>query len=167
MNYQSPNQLPGPQTVIVLVGQIGSGKSTYAKTYYPHYTRLSGDILKTSKKIVSELKKALDRGESVVVDATNVTLERRRDIITECKTGPMPLKSGQPNYRQADIKIYAVVFRIDMDICMERAKTREAKGVDEQGQPIPHIPAIAFYKLNKSFVDPTLAEGFDFIGEIK
>jgi len=153
-----------PQIVIILIGQIGSGKTSYAKHYYSHFTRLNGDVLKTSKKVVSELKKALDRGENVIVDATNFTLERRRDIISECRVMPNQNPQAQNSFRRLPVKIYGVLFKVGIDECMERAKRREAKGFNDDGQPILHIPSIAFYKLNKSYVEPSLSEGFDYIG---
>lgn len=129
-----------------MIGLPASGKSTWARQHYSHFTILNGDSLKTSPKVVKALSAALQRGESVVVDATNATLERRRDIVAEA--------------RKFNVQIWGLVFRFPMDVCMERAKMREAAGG-------PHIPRIAFYTFNKRYVEPALQEGFDRIEEIK
>jgi bifunctional polynucleotide phosphatase/kinase len=138
-------------TVIVLVGMIASGKSEWAQKHYYNFVRLDGDSLKTSPKMVKALKFALERGCSCVVDATNVTVERRKDIIDECQR-----YSIQHNQQ---IRVHCVIFKIPLPICMERRTKREADRV-ARGEPIAHIPDIAFYTLNKKYVEPTLAEGF-------
>jgi bifunctional polynucleotide phosphatase/kinase len=147
----------GP-TVIVLVGLVAAGKSEWAQKNYYNFVRLDGDTLKTSPKMVKALKFALERGCSCVVDATNVTLERRKDIIDECRR-----HSVQTNRR---VHVYCVVFRVPMPICMERRTKREADKL-AQGEPVAHIPDIAFYTLNKKYAEPTLAEGFDGIAVVE
>lgn len=136
------------QVVIVLIGMISSGKTTWARTHYYNFLRLEGDTLKTSPKIVAALKAALDRGQNVIVDATNVTVERRKDIIDEC--------------RRRMIKVYAVVFKIPLDVCMQRRTKREAAKL-ASGEAVAHIPDVAFYTLNKKYVEPGPAEGFEAI----
>lgn len=136
------------QVVIVLVGQIASGKSTWAKQHYYNFFRVDGDTLKTSPKIVKAMKAALDQGQNVIVDATNVTLERRKDILDEC--------------RRRMIKAYAVVFKIPLNVCMQRRTSREA-GRLASGQAVAHIPDVAFYTMNKKYVEPNPTEGFEAI----
>ena len=136
------------QVVIVLVGMISSGKSTWARQHYYNFFRVDGDTMKTSPKIVAALRAALDRCQNVLVDATNVTIERRKDILDEC--------------RRRMIKVYAVVFKIPLPICMQRRTKREAAKL-AGGEAVAHIPDVAFYTLNKKYVEPGLAEGFEAI----
>ena len=135
----------GPN-VIILVGFPGSGKSTWVKQHYDQFARLDGDALKTSVKVVKALHNELEKRRNVVVDATNVTLERRSALITEAK--------------KYNCKIYAVVFIVSVEECIRRVKDREDKGG-------PHIPKIAIYKSNSTYVEPTINEGFDQIVHIK
>lgn len=70
--------------LIVLVGNIGTGKSTYRKTKFN-----SGEVIicpdewglndgdEIERRIVNTLDKALENGETVVVDGNNVTKARR------------------------------------------------------------------------------------------
>lgn len=136
------------QVVIVLVGMIASGKTQWARQHYYNFFRVDGDTLKTLPKIVAGLKAALDRGQNVLVDATNVTIERRKDILDEC--------------RRRMIKVYAVVFKIPLTICMQRRTNREAAKL-AGGEAVAHIPDVAFYTLNKKYVEPGPAEGFEAI----
>lgn len=147
-----------PPSVIVLVGLIASGKTSWAEKNYYNFVRLDGDSLKTAPKMLKALKFALDRNCSVVVDATNVTLERRKDIIEECQRRSM--QSGRK------IKVYAVVFKTPLPVCMQRRTKREADKAS-RGEPVTHIPDIAFYALNKKYVEPTFEEGFDGIAYVE
>jgi predicted kinase len=130
------------QKVYILVGLPASGKSTYAKwlSQGSNSEILDGDTLKTSKKVEQELKYKLNEGKNVIVDACNVSLQRRTPLIKQCK--------------QRNIHVYAIYFKIPLEICKERAKKREL----ETGK---HISTIAYNKLNKDFIEPTLEEGFD------
>ncbi len=133
------------QVVIVLVGMVASGKSTWGKLHYDKFFRVDGDTLKTSPKIVAGLRAALDRGQNALVDATNVTIERRKDILDEC--------------RRRGIKAYAVVFKIPLAVCMQRRTKRENAKL-AGGEAVAHIPDVAFYTLNKKYVEPGPSEGF-------
>jgi len=125
-----------------MVGYPASGKSTYAKWLALQLSNcdiLSGDVLKTAKKVESELKYKLNEGKNVIVDACNTSLKRRAPLIQQC--------------RQRNITIYGIYFRIPIDVCKERAKQREAAGGI-------HISSVAYNKLKSEFVEPKLEEGF-------
>lgn len=150
------------QIVIVLVGFPGCGKTTWAKFHYPGYERLDGDSLKTSPKVAKALFAALSEGKNVIVDATNVTIARRADVMKSVRDRRSYLMAaGHP----IEVKVYAVVFKYSIKTCMERVKSREEQ-YKAQGVEFNHIPAIAFHKLNGSYVEPTLQEGFDYIGVV-
>lgn len=131
------------QNVFILIGYPASGKSTFARQSTTNSNGsiiiLDGDSLKTSQKVVSELKKNLDAGRSVIVDACNNSVERRNAIIVECHARGIP--------------VYAFYFQVTMEECMQRAKQREDQGG-------PHISKIAFYTMRKKFILPDMSEGF-------
>ena len=57
-----PNQrvfVPQLNLVIVLIGSVGSGKSTFVGTYLKDYTRINRDTLKTKEKCHAEAEKCM------------------------------------------------------------------------------------------------------------
>ena len=72
----------GGQRVTIMVGQTGSGKSTYAeKIAKNNNVIVSSDVLKSSRpRINAAIRTGLKSGKSVIVDATNPTRERRQEI---------------------------------------------------------------------------------------
>lgn len=158
----APPPAPQPQIVIVLVGFPGCGKTTWAKFHYPNFERLDGDTLKTSTKVAKALLAALEEGKNVIVDATNVTVVRRADLMKSVQMRKLNLMAR----RQAlEVKVYAVVFKYSVETCLARIKQREDQNT-AQGIMFNHIPAIAVRKSNSSYIEPKLEEGFDYIGVV-
>lgn len=126
------------QEMVVMVGYPGSGKSTIAESLVG-YTILSGDQLKTPAKIAKELKAALKRGESVIVDATNATREHRAKYVNIAK----------------DLKIEKTIcvwMTTDITESMRRNALRQ--------QPVPKV---VFYLFRKKFEAPEESEGFEVV----
>lgn len=71
--------------IILLMGNPGSGKSTTAKGLLKlggeKYVHLEQDVLGTKEKVLKEAKDALDRGASVIVDATHGSLKNREPYL--------------------------------------------------------------------------------------
>jgi len=150
------------QIVIIMVGFPGCGKTTWANFHYPNFTRIDGDSLKTSPKVAKALAAALNAGQNAIVDATNLSLSRRSDLFKVIQQRKSYLQSG--GY-PVELKTYGVVFKYSIETCTRRSQQRENQQ-RVAGIEVKHIPAIAYRKLNSSYVEPTLAEGFDYIGVI-
>ena len=114
--------------LILLVGIPGSGKTTYAKNYiksYLHTIHLSSDSIRAElyndesiqgdpAEVFSLMQKraieALNNGQNVVYDATNITRKDRASIIGIC-----------PKFA----KIEAHIVWQPIEVCIERDASRE------------------------------------------
>lgn len=125
--------------VIVLIGLPASGKTSWCQKFYPGFTRLDGDTLKTGPKVAAALEQCLQNGNNSIVDATNTTLERRRAVIEVAQ--------------RYSAWILGVVFKVDAATCVARAKERAHQGGSK-------VPAVAIYNLNSKYQPPAIEEGF-------
>jgi bifunctional polynucleotide phosphatase/kinase len=128
--------------IIIMVGYPGSGKSTIAKEICKNnnYSCVPGDIYKSSSKMIKKSLEYISQGKSVVFDATNSSIVKRRDYI---------LHGQKFNY-----KIKCVHVSTSLDVSYERNKMRE-----ESAQ----IPRIAYAVYKKYYDPPTESEGFALI----
>ena len=144
------NVLGGEETVI-MVGNIGSGKSTLVNELYSKgeaesdYIVVRGDDFKSNvqkmlKYATEQLKVDGTRKKGVVFDATNGTKERRK-LFVDWST------LNVPSY-----KVHCVYVSTDFDLCKLRNQSR-----DEEER----VPMIAMYKFRKMFELPDKDEGFD------
>jgi hypothetical protein len=58
-------------TAIIFVGMAGAGKTTFAKKYFNNCFYINQDTLGTRIKVIKMIKKAVENGQSFVVDTTN------------------------------------------------------------------------------------------------
>lgn len=127
--------------VIIMVGYPGSGKSTVALQLveqHPSYNYISGDICKTSVKMISTAKKIMtEHKASIIFDATNPTIEKRSEYIAFAK---------EYNY---------TVRCVYMTSSYEESKRRNMHRQDEK-----KVPSIVYNVYRKKFQEPTEAEGF-------
>lgn len=125
--------LPDPsissQYIIIFVGMPGSGKTSfYKKELEPRgWVHINQDTLKTYAKVMSEMKRFLKEGRSVVIDNTNPSIEKRRELI----------KIG------IDLGIPSIILYF-VDNGHERNKLRE--------KPVPQIAYNMYYK---NLTEPT------------
>eukprot|EP00939_MAST-03C_sp_MAST-3C-sp1_P001462 g1462.t1 len=78
----------GKQVILVLCGLPGVGKSHFAQSVVENtssWSRINQDVLKTRKRCERACLDAIRRGQSVIVDRTNVTKEQRAHWIAIAK----------------------------------------------------------------------------------
>lgn len=76
-------QIPITQSMYIFVGMPGSGKTKFyldnlSKLGYVH---INQDIMKSMPKMIKSTELALQQGQSVAIDNTNPTIEKRRQFI--------------------------------------------------------------------------------------
>tara|TARA_R110002072_G_scaffold45565_1_gene126590 strand:- start:480 stop:929 length:450 start_codon:yes stop_codon:yes gene_type:complete len=130
--------------MVILIGLPGSGKSTWGKMMCPNHILVNGDALGTMDKVNSYVHSSLNDGlkRSILIDATNLTLERRGPLIAMAK--------------QFGYIVYGMYFNLDVKTCLDRIKQRVSEGGSK-------VSRVAVYTLNKKTIIPSLAEGFNHI----
>jgi bifunctional polynucleotide phosphatase/kinase len=118
------------QEIAVLVGNMGSGKSTTARALEAAgYVHCEQDKLKTPAAMKKAVRAALTAGKSVVVDATHATAETRAPYLS-----------------------IGAELRIPVRILWHIRDGRPYNEVRTEG----HVPAVAFALYSKRFEDPRL-----------
>ena len=81
------------QEMIIMVGSPASGKSSISKNIATNkkFKIINQDILKTKTKCISECKKELSRGNSVIIDKTNPKISDRLEFINIAKIYNIPV----------------------------------------------------------------------------
>jgi predicted kinase len=146
-------------TLYIVVGLPGSGKSTYATNFIKDkdIEYLSSDELRAkfgsgetdqtcTNQVFGHIKRKVDEflkdGKNVLVDATNVNRKERSDYINTTK------KYGT--------KIVAIVFKMDRQGLIDRNKKR-----GEQGGRV--VPTFVIDKMLAKYEEPSYSEGIDVI----
>lgn len=124
------------QEIIVMVGYPGSGKTTISEKFNKEkYVIISGDKYKTSKNMIKISKQYLINGKSVIYDATNPTIEKRKEYIDVAK--------------KYNIEARCINVETDMVEAMFRNNQRNKV-----------IPKITYYVYRKKYIEPSISEGF-------
>lgn len=79
---------PGPQELIINVGNPGSGKTFFTTKFInsnKNYVSVCQDVLKTKKLVISETKRLLTLGNSVIIDRMNQQKTDRQIFIQIAK----------------------------------------------------------------------------------
>ena len=146
-------------TLYIMVGLPGSGKSTYAKEFIKdqQVEYLSSDSLRAvfgknesdqsvTPKVFGHIKTKVDEylrdNKNVLVDATNVNRKERNDYINTAK--------------KYNSKVVVVVFKMDRNGLIARNKKRG----DEGGRVVPDW---VIDKMLNKFEEPDFNEGIDVI----
>jgi bifunctional polynucleotide phosphatase/kinase len=124
------------QEIIVLVGYPGSGKTTIANTFdNTRYMTINGDIFKNSKNMIKESEKYIKSNYSIIFDATNPSIEKRKEYIDFAKSKNIPIRC----------------INVETDIATSMFRNNKRDKV---------IPKITYYVFRKNYVKPTIEEGF-------
>ncbi len=146
-------------TLYIMVGLPGSGKSTYAKEFIKdqQVEYLSSDSLRAvfgknesdqsvTPKVFGHIKTKVDEylrdNKNVLVDATSVNRKERSDYINTAK--------------KYNSKVVVVVFKMDRNGLIARNKKRG----DEGGRVVPDW---VIDKMLNKFEEPDFNEGIDVI----
>ncbi|KAJ7746892.1 P-loop containing nucleoside triphosphate hydrolase protein [Mycena maculata] len=137
----------GKQVVLILVGLIGSGKSTFAQaleTHFPEFRRCNQDDLGDRRQVEYVSREALRNGHSVCIDRTNFDPGQRAHWIKISREFPGTL-------------IWVIVFDTPKDVCATRLRTRT-------GHPTITNPQDALSILDRfssQYHAPSEDEGYD------
>ncbi len=129
--------------LILLIGLQAAGKTTfYRQRLADGYTHISMDLLRNNphpaRRQAQLIERALQAGESIVLDNTNPTAEVRAPLIALGK-----------QYGHTIIGYY---FPPDIASSLRRNAAHEGKA---------KVPPVAIYATRKKLQPPTYTEGFD------
>lgn len=125
--------------LVIMVGYPASGKSTIANEIFRNrnYEVVEGDIYKTVPKILKITREHIKNNKSVVIDATNSSIEKRANYIEFAKSNHYSVR--------------CIHMTTSLEESYKRNKTRND---DEQ------IPKIAYSVYTKYYNEPNENEGF-------
>jgi bifunctional polynucleotide phosphatase/kinase len=126
------------QTMVILVGFPGSGKSTYATQVLTQCYHISQDKLESKTKCFSKTEEVLQAGYHVVIDRLNNKIADRQPFIQLAK-----------KYKCQCICVHITTSK-------EESKHRNSQRVN----PVPNV---VYNVYGSQFENPTLHEGFDAI----
>ena len=108
------------KNAIIFMGMPGSGKTSFYRKYLENYTHIEQDSLKTFPKVLKQIEINCDTGENIVVDATNPSRDKRKqicDIIDRYnyKTSIIYFVNdgrGWNNLRDKDNKVSTITYHV-------------------------------------------------------
>jgi len=137
------------QTVVVVVGPPGCGKSNVATKHYTSMARVNQDTLKTKEKCHKACKEALDAGKSVVIDNQNKEANYRAPYIAMAKA--------------AKAQAIAIYYDVPIELCFHLNEYRVLNTASDlhRADKVPGFVIHGFYKAKREKkTEPTTKEGF-------
>ncbi|TFK51668.1 P-loop containing nucleoside triphosphate hydrolase protein [Heliocybe sulcata] len=141
------------QIVLILVGLIGSGKSTFAQaleTHLPQFRRCNQDELGDRRRVEELARQSLRQGLSICVDRTNVDAAQRSHWINIAREVP-------------ETAIWVLVFDTPYKICVDRLRQR----VNHPTIKTPEQGLQILARFSSSFQWPSPQEGYDRIMNLR
>jgi atypical dual specificity phosphatase len=139
--------------VVVLIGIPGSGKSTFARKFFPNFVYVNQDALGDRKACIEAATAALEAGKDVVIDRCNVNKSQRKHWID--------LALG---YSVDDL--IAVSLDVHEEECIARVVSRKEHPNLNHETSLEKIREIV-YNFNKSFESPSHDEGFNVLMSVR
>lgn len=139
INIPSISLLPVEKQIIIMMGYPGSGKSTIAKHICKThgFAYIEGDVYKSANKMIKAAQQYVQYNKSIVFDATNGHVKKRREYIDFAQKHAYPV------------------------LCIHVATPLEvAYQQNKQRSPDKQVPKIAYSVYKKYFEPPTETEGF-------
>lgn len=144
--------------LVLFVGYPGMGKSRlYRKHFEPAgYEHINQDVLGTRRKCVNATEEALAKGKSCVIDNTNRDGATRKQYISVAKQLGVPVRCFQ--------------FENSIDLAwhnnMCRTYCLASSTLENEGKR-DKVPNIAYFSFQKNYEEPSLAEGFSEIVDVR
>jgi len=136
------------QVVLVLVGLIGSGKSTFAQALEQHFPaqfrRCNQDDLGNRSRVEALARRTLREGSSVCIDRTNFNAAQRSHWINIAREFP-------------GTAVWVIVFQTPYEVCA--ARLRERTSHPTITSPEHGLSVLA--RFANEFEDPSAHEGYD------
>ncbi|KAI0646648.1 AAA domain-containing protein [Trametes meyenii] len=152
-SFPEPLLRGGQNIVLILVGLIGSGKSTFAQAleqYFPEVRRCSQDDLGDRRSVESLARRSLRNGLSVCIDRTNFDESQRATWISLAR-------------EYSPVQPWIIVFDTPYEICAARIEERA-------GHPTITSPELGIQVLKRfqsQYQPPMPHEGYTRILHLK
>ncbi|KAI7871046.1 polynucleotide kinase 3 phosphatase-domain-containing protein [Spinellus fusiger] len=133
--------------VLVCVGAPDSGRLAFATEHLEpkNYAIVNQTLLKSHQKCISQTKKALEAGQSVVIVNTNPGQTQRAPYIQAAKEAGVPIR--------------CLYFYVDEETLQHNASYRRFHPHHEESGK--EIPVVVHRNYRSHFVEPTVEEGFN------
>ncbi|KAH8804489.1 polynucleotide kinase 3 phosphatase-domain-containing protein [Xylogone sp. PMI_703] len=144
----------GEQSVVVLSGLPGAGKTTYYRRFlrYRGYERINEGAHGPQDSCLTAANNFLKQGKSVVIDDLNIDPSSRQPWIS------LAIKHGIP--------AHALHFTAPVDLCLHNDSVRAFGGPLMNLEQRAVYPRIPFLSLVPNFVPPQIDEGFSSISDV-
>jgi predicted kinase len=134
---------------VILIGLPASGKSTFFRERFAAtHDHVSKDLLRNNRQPQRRqqqlIGESLASGRSVVIDNTNPTLAVRAPLIAAA--------------RAHGAEVVGYLFVTEAGDALRRNRAREGR---------ERVPDVAIFTVRKRLQEPTLAEGFDRLFQVK
>ncbi|PCH44792.1 nucleoside triphosphate hydrolase protein [Wolfiporia cocos MD-104 SS10] len=133
--------------VLILVGLIGSGKSTFAQAleaHLPHFRRCNQDDLGNRRAVEALARRSLHEGRSVCIDRSNFDAQQRATWIGIAREFP-------------GTQVWVVVLDTPYEVCAQRLRER----TDHPTIKTPEQGLSVLARFQSQFQLPSAHEGYE------